>query len=294
MNRIPLSIIIVTFENQDHIEATLDSLPWTALSLQLLLIDNRSSDRTRERIDTFRRAHPSFDITTIYNRSNLGYARAVNQGLRLAGGEFLALLGPDASLKDDAADRLIGYLKAHPDVGVVAPQLVDARGCIRPSCRRLPTVRDLLLELSALPRLFPRRCVPAWKMPDFDHRSRREVEQPEASCVFIRRDVIEEVGGMDPRFPIFFNDVDWCRRVGEAGWRIVFLPDAQAVHEGGGSVRQVPVPMVWKSHQGFYRYWVKHRRSPPQRVTNQLLGMLLVLAAAYRSVLVAFRKRRGR
>ena len=294
MNAIPLSIIIITYNNQDHIEATLDSLPWKRLSPHLILIDNRSHDYTLRKVDAFKTAHPSCSITTKVNPCNLGYARAVNQGLHLARSEFLLLLGPDASLLPGAADLLIDYMKAHPDVGVVAPQLLDAQGNVAPSCRRFPTVRDLLLELSALPRLFPRRFRPPWKMPDFDHRSPREVDQPEASCLLIRKSVIRDVGGFDIRFPIFFNDVDWCRRVREKGWKIVFLPDARAVHAGGGSVKQSPIPMIWKSHQGFYRYFSKVRRSPAQRAANQLLGLLLIIIASYRSGLVLLRKGHAR
>ena len=290
MKRPPLSIIIVTYNNQDHIQKALTSLPWNDFRPQLIVVDNHSSDQTRHRTDAFRKANPSYRIEIVNNTYNLGYARAVNQALDRVTGEVLLLLGPDASLFPEAASKLINVLNENPNAGITAPQLVDAEGSIIPSCRRFPTVGDMFLELSTLPRIFPSRIRPRWKMPDFNHQTQREVEQPEATCLLIRRKVFEEIGGMDERFPIFFNDVDWCRRILAGDWKIVFEPSAKAFHAGGGSVMQFPIPMIWKSHQGFYRYFSKYRRSLGQRMWNPFLGLLLILTAAYRSCLSLFIK----
>jgi N-acetylglucosaminyl-diphospho-decaprenol L-rhamnosyltransferase len=171
---------------------------------------------------------------------------------------------------------------------------VDPSGMTQPSCRRFPVVRDALLEMTGLPRLFPRRFRPHWKMPEFDHASTARVEQPEATCLMVRRQAFEAVGPMDERFPLFFNDVDWCRRIRESGWDIVFFPVAVVGHVRGASVNRVPVMKIWKSHQGFYRYFAKYRTSAWGKATNTLLGGMLAVTAVFRAGFATLRTDAGK
>ncbi|MFH1941289.1 MAG: glycosyltransferase family 2 protein [bacterium] len=279
-----LSTIIVTFNNENHIDTSLASLPWEGVCMEAWVIDNRSSDRTRERIEAFHRIRPQRAVQKIWNPSNQGYASAVNRGLRSCTGEFILLLGPDAKVLPGSVESMICFLKTHPDVGIVAPQLLHPGGGIQPSCRRFPTYADAFAELSGLPRAFHRRCTPAWKMPDFNHTSLREVDQPEATAIMTRRQALRDVGLMDERFSMFFNDVDWCRRFITRGWKIVFYPDAHIEHKRGASVLAHPIPMIWKSHQGFYRYFQKYNTAIWQTWVNQAVGLLLILTATFRTL----------
>jgi N-acetylglucosaminyl-diphospho-decaprenol L-rhamnosyltransferase len=279
-----LSVIIVTFNSENHIGASLTSLPWEGVLMEAWVIDNQSSDRTRERIEAFHRIHPKRTVHKIWNPSNRGYASAVNQGLRMCRGEFYLLLGPDVKVFPGSIESMMDFLKTHPDVGIVAPQLLRPDGGIQPSCRRFPTYADALTELSGLPRLFPSRCTPAWKMPDFNHMSQREVNQPEATAIMTRRQALRDVGPMDERFSMFFNDVDWCRRFIAKGWKIVFYSDARVEHDRGASVLAHPIPMIWKSHQGFYRYFRKYNTAIWQTWVNQAVGLLLILTATFRTL----------
>jgi hypothetical protein len=120
-------------------------------------------------------------------------------------------------------------------------------------------------------------------MPDFAHDRPADVDQPEASCLVVRRAAFEQAGFMDERFPLFFNDVDWCRRIRAAGWRIAFRPEASVFHEGGASVNRAGAVKYWKSHQGFYRYLAKVRPRGRDRAGNLALGFLLAAGAAGRS-----------
>ena len=277
-----LSILIVTFNNERHIRPCLDSLPWTRTELDVWVMDNLSADRTRDRIAAFKRSRgPRARLHFNPLPSNLGYTAAVNRGLAACRGEWICLLGPDAVVHPGALETMADYLKRHPRVGAVAPRLVNPFGQVQPSCRRFPSVRDAWIEMTGLPRLFPARLSPRWKMADFSHRAIREVEQPEATCLMIRRSVLDTVGPMDDRFPLFFNDVDWCRRIRRKGWAIVFLPGAVVSHVRGASVNRVPVLKIWKSHQGFYRYFSKH--GPPGAAL--LLGVPLIGSAILRTIL---------
>jgi GT2 family glycosyltransferase len=281
-----LSVLIVTFNNERHIEACLSSLPWKTLDPEVRLVDNRSTDGTRDRVGTFSRRHPHYKIHAVWNAANLGYAAAMNEALSACRGEWICLLGPDTRVQPGCMERLADFLKRSPGAGAVAPRLVDPGGGTQPSCRRFPTVRDALLEMTGLPRLFPERFRPNWKMTDFGHDSTLSVDQPEATCLMVRRKAFDDAGYMDERFPLFFNDVDWCRRIRRTGWDIVFLPDAVVEHVRGASVNRNPVLKIWKSHQGFYRYFQKYGMTPLQSFANQGIGLLLIATAVLRSVLI--------
>jgi GT2 family glycosyltransferase len=291
-----ISVLIVTRNNERDIGACISSLPWGKAPFELRIEDNGSTDGTREwaekSVRDKRRSGAS--VHARWNAGNRGYAAAVNTMLAASRGEWICLLGPDTAVRPGALQELALFLLKNPAVGAAAPRLVGGNGMTQSSCRRFPTVRDALLELSGLPRLFPRRFRPRWKMPEFDHASAASVDQPEATCLMVRRQAYDEVGPMDERFPLFFNDVDWCRRIRESGWDIVFLPSAVVGHARGASVNQVPVMKIWKSHQGFYRYFAKYRRSAWGKATNPLLGGMLACAAVMRAAFAILRTNTGR
>jgi GT2 family glycosyltransferase len=280
-----ISVLIVTYRSEDSILPCLASLPWKDGGLEAIVVDNGPSAETRKRIASFVRETPGRRLAMIPGREPGSYAAAVNIGLRSCRGRWICLLGPDTRMGTGSLSRMRRYLERHPDVGAAAPRLVDGRGRTQPSCRRFPEVRDVLFEMSGLPRLFPSRFVPAWKNAEFGHDRTADVEQPEATCLLLPRRVLDDVGPMDERFPLFFNDVDWCRRIRARGWRIVYCHDAVVEHERGASVNLEPARKIWRSHQGFYRYFAKIRSSPADRVLVESLGWLLIWTAALRSVL---------
>ncbi len=105
-------------------------------------------------------------------------------------------------------EYLTNFLKNHPGTGLIAPKLINKYGKTHSSCRHFPTISDLRLELSGLPKLLPKKIKSKWKMVDVYHNTLMEVEQPEASCLMTHRKALHQTGLMDERFPIFFNDVD--------------------------------------------------------------------------------------
>lgn len=294
-----LSVALVTFENEADIGACLSSLKSNIgpLEVEVIVVDNASTDGTGRALDEWIGqgvGEGGFRMQRLRNSENLGYTRAMNQALRRAHGKKILLLNPDTRIEPGSLQVLAAYLDAHPDVGVVAPQLLNADGTVQPSCRRFPRRRDLLIELTGLPRLFPRSPRwGRWKMADFDHDEQRDVDQPQGACLMTRAEVLEGVGLLDERFPMFFSDVDWCRRVWQAGWRIVFVPEAKVVHRKGASVYRHRASMIWSSHRSFYDYWCKYASVRPRdRLLNMLLGAALWLAAVMRAAgSMVFRER---
>ena len=285
MKKYPLSIIIVTFNNEEHITECLSSLKKNTLTSEVIIIDNNSHDQTLHKIKKNPQITAPLHLTLIKNKTNRGFAQAVNQGLKKCRGDFICLLGPDCRIREKTMEYLADFLKKHPETGLVAPQLISNQGNIHSSCRHLPTLSDVILELTGLPTLFPHKIIPHWKKVNLAPPSAREVEQPEASCIMTHRNAFEHIGLMDEKFPIFFNDVDWCRRFLEKGYKIFYLPRAKALHYQGSSIYKNRIPMIWKSHQGFYRYFLKYSQNCGQKFLIHLMGLLLIYTAALRSIL---------
>lgn len=288
-----IAIIIVTFQNAGEIDACLRSLIQAApeQGVRLIIIDNASTDGTRDMINTTIKSLPSsrFNVEFIVNNTNVGFTRAVNQGLAryftLPNHVDLPILflNPDTILPPSSLAGLLTKLYAFPEAGVIAPQLIHRDGSIQLSCRRFPTHWDLFCELSGLSRLFPRSALlNRWKMGDFDHRQATEVEQPQGACLLVKPEVLQHASWWDEQFPIFFSDVDWCRRVWANGWKIRFEPSVQIIHAQGVSVRQVRAAAIWSSHVSFARYLRKHEAGWREKCLNLFFGPLLMVAALLR------------
>lgn len=287
-----IAVIIVTYESGKHIQTCLTSLPLSAPEhqLYLLVIDNASRDDTRDRIRIAMQEVLSSRIggMGINYAENLGFTRAVNQALaRIPKNAAVLFLNPDTELPPNSLASLIHKLYADENIGVVAPQLryPGDEQTVQPSCRRFPAYIDLLFEFTGLSRLFPRSAIfNRWKMGDFDHGTRREVDQPQGACLLARAEVITQVGRWDERFPLFFSDVDWCRRVKQAGWKIFFEPEVFVLHEQGASVKKVRPAAIWSSHLSFWRYFRKWKASWRDEVLSIVIAPLLLLAAFARIV----------
>jgi hypothetical protein len=289
-----VSVVIVTFNNEheivhciDSLFAELGSVPW-----ELIVIDNCSQDGTVENVRSqFSRVNDkNARVEFICNEKNIGFTRALNQGLTKTRGQFILTLNPDTRLQPGSVKTLRAAVT--PTCGVAAPQLLNADGSVQSSCRRFPRHRDVVFEILGLNRIFKSSAIfNGWKMGDFDHRHRRSVDQPQGACLFFTREVFDAVGLWDERFPMFFSDVDWCRRVKNAGFEIVFEPDAKVVHHKGVSIFQKRAAMIWSSHLSFYAYFIKHYSAPKFFVINRLIGFALFVTGMVRAAVAWLRKR---
>ncbi len=277
-----ISAIIVTYNNASHIKPCLQSFLSASkdLSAQIVIVDNHSTDQTRPILMQFE-SMPHCHLELVLNDRNIFFTKALNLGLTRARGEAVLVLNPDTELQGGALRKMLDIVARDKQVGVVAPQLLNADGTVQQSCRRFPRRRDVLSEIAGLSRLFPGSDrFNRWKMGDFDHLSQKSVEQPQGACLLFRRSALAEIGYWDERFEMFFSDVDWCKRVKSAGLNILFEPCAQVLHHKGASVRQARARMIWTSHRSFYHFFKKHRRKFP--VANEIFGAILFLTAVAR------------
>ncbi len=226
-----ISVCIVNWNCRDLLRSCLESLLYheQGARLEVIVVDNASADGAA---DMVAREFP--EVVLVRNDHNAGFARANNQGARLARGRYLFFLNNDTAVPPETLGQLLDYAKAHPEVGILAPRLRDARGRVQRSCRTRPTVAALL----------HRTCLLRWTglFRDAYRRYRwreEELEQTRAvvmgAAMLVRRDHFAVCGGWDEDYAFGGEDIDLCVRVGRA---VVFYPAAEVVHHGRVSSRQ--------------------------------------------------------
>ncbi|MGQ9732193.1 MAG: glycosyltransferase family 2 protein [Candidatus Zipacnadales bacterium] len=253
-----LSICIVNWNTREYLRACLQSIHETLgdITHEVIVVDNASTDGSVEMV---RQEFP--EISLIANRTNRLYAAGNNQALERAQGAYLLLLNPDVVLQEGAIVELIACMERHPKAGAVAPKLVYPDGAPQLSCRSFPDPAVIWYEALGLSHLFPHsRRFGKYRMSWWTYDEERTVDQPMASALLLRSEALEKIGHFDVEFPLFFNDVDLCRRLWDAGWEVWFTPRARVVHHVGGSTRQIRPAMVRESHRSLLRYYEKHYR----------------------------------
>jgi N-acetylglucosaminyl-diphospho-decaprenol L-rhamnosyltransferase len=230
-----VTAVIVTYNSEDVINSCLEALSKMAPQVSTVVVDNASADKTVELV----RARGGARL--IANNKNRGFAAAVNQGVREAGGnDFILVLNPDTQLLT-AVDTLMESAGRH---GLSAGRLLDADGGTQAgfTIRRFPTPVSLVFELFGINRLWPSNPVNrAYRYLDRNLDQPGPVEQPAGAFLMFRQDVWNVLGGFDERFyPVWFEDVDFCRRAMAKGYQIAYVPTVAARHQGGHSVSRIP------------------------------------------------------
>ena len=272
-----ISAVIVTYNSASDVGTCIQALAANTPH-EIVVVDNASSD------DTVARARQNAAIRLVANAQNLGFAAAANQGAELASSEVIVVLNPDVSAAPGALDRLAAAV-AQEGVGAAGGVLLGSSG--RPQrgfqFRRFPTRGAMLAEVLLLNRVWPGnpwnrryRCLAV------DDSRPQFVDQPAGACLAVRREAWEAIGGFDESFyPVWFEDVDFCRRLANRGWKIAYCPDARFTHAGGHSVSKLP----FRDKQAFWyanmvRYFSKHHG----RLKTAILRAGILAGLALRSL----------
>jgi len=225
---IDLSIIVVSHEHAAFLRTCLSSLPAAVgdLTYEVIVVDNRSADGSAE---VARQTCP--DATVLVNDRRRGFSANCNIGLARSSGGYVLLLNPDTEASPGSIATMARYLDEHPDVGVVGPQLRFPDGSVQPSCRRFPTLGSAIARRSPLRRALGQSSLNARHlMLDVDHGETRDVDWMLGACLMTRREALDDVGTLDERFYLYVEDIDWCLRMHQHGWRVIYLPAAQIIH----------------------------------------------------------------
>jgi N-acetylglucosaminyl-diphospho-decaprenol L-rhamnosyltransferase len=250
------SFVIVTYNSADTIELCLASIAaHTAQSYEVAVVDNSPTDSTVEAVHRFAAAHPEVRLHLFWPGENVGFGRACNLGAQQSSGKYLFFLNPDTQLMNDAAASMVQCLNQHPGALAAGPAIFDSEGTVTRTCRRLPHLGHVMLDATGLDR-----WCGAYKMTRFAHDRAKQVDQVIGAAMVMRRRDYERFGGMDEQFFIYFEEVDLCKRIQQAGGEIWFWPDAQVQHLAGRSCEtdSVRARMIFVLRESRRKYFTKH------------------------------------
>jgi GT2 family glycosyltransferase len=252
-----LSIIIVNWNAGPQLCEVVASIVQYHSSLVAcaIIVDNASTDDSLAQVEAL--PNLPFELQIIRNSVNRGFGAACNQGAALATSDYLLFLNPDMRLFEDSVSKSFTYFRdpANLNVGIVGLQLLDEHNQIARSCSRFPSPAGFVTHAIGLDRIFPRL---GHFMAEWEHDSTRAVDQLIGAFFLVRRHLFESLHGFDERFFVYFEEVDFSYRACKAGWRSVYLADAQAFHAGGGTSNQVKARRLFYSLRSRLLYTFKH------------------------------------
>lgn len=280
-----VTVSIVSWNSREMLERCLCALykAGTGISLQVIVVDNHSSDGSAAFVrDTFP------EVTLIENKRNRGYACANNQAFALARGKYFLLLNPDVFVTGQSLSAMTGFLDSRSEAAGVVARYLNPDGSFQCFYRRWPRFPVFLCSWADISRWIPgsykRRVLSAYRyeLPGDTFDSSMVIEQPGASCLMVRTDIIRRIGLFDEQFPLFFNDVDFCRRLTAAGYRLFYLPDAPVVHELGAGHEAGLVWIKAEFYIGWLRYLKKYGNLFPGVMARMIMMIdCLVLGCQY-------------
>ena len=252
-----VSVVVVSWNVRDLLQRCLTSVEAAradGLSIETIVVDNASHDGSAALV-----ADDFPDALLIANTDNRGFSRGCNQGITAAGGRTVLLLNPDAALGTGSLRAMLDRLDQRPDLGAVGPQLRNEDGTVQSSRRRFPTLPTLFLMSTFIeykfPGLSPFQQLYANDRPDTDEQ---DVDWLVGACLLLRRATLQQVGGLDEQFFMYFEEMDWFRRAADAGWQTAYVPAAVAVHTGGrSSAQNLPLRHI-RFNASRLRYARKH------------------------------------
>lgn len=252
-----LSIIIVNWNAGAQLAAAILTVAKYHHDLvsTVVIVDNASTDDSLDRVG--RLLDLPFKPRIIRNLENCGFGKACNLGAHQANSEYLLFLNPDAALYADTLTKALAFMQdqANAQFGICGVQLLDDAGDISRSCSRLPSLPSFVANAVGLDRFFPRL---GHFMNEWDHSQNREVGQVIGAFFLVRRTLFDTLQGFDERFFVYFEEVDFSYRAHQAGWRSVYLADAQAFHAGGGTSNQVKARRLFYFLRSRLLYSFKH------------------------------------
>jgi N-acetylglucosaminyl-diphospho-decaprenol L-rhamnosyltransferase len=283
---VEVSVVVVNFNTGRLLGECLASVRrFTGdVTLEVLVVDNASTDGSLDVL----REYP--EVQSLRNATNVGFARAVNQALAVAKGRFVLLLNPDTRIESPFFRQILAFAETHPGAGIVGPRLVNPDGTLQTSAYRFPTLVQAAGTILGLKRLVPVSWLRTWAGPSLrryfgqldPHVTPCQVDLVTGACMLVRRQVLDAIGGLDPRFFLYFEEKDYCRRARGVGFDIYFDPSVEVVHAIGGSSRGDPMITVVERCRSMRQYHDKHGGPATRLVLRGLFlgGGLARLAGA--------------
>ncbi len=259
-----LSVIVVNYNGKYFPRMCCEALFKTKANFdfEIIFVDNQSSD---ESIDYLRQEAKKDRIRLIESGANLGYGQGNNLGVANAKGEYVIILNPDIFVREDSLQKIVDYMEANPEVGVLGPKLIYYNGKVQRSCRREMGFTDLVIKRTFLRKLpgFKRR-LETYLMEDFDHSKTQEVDLLVGAAYIFPRKVYNEVGGFDKLYFLFMEDFDICREIRQKGYKAIYYPEVEMLHyhkrlSQGSFFKMLTKKIFWIHVSSAVKYFWKWR-----------------------------------
>lgn len=251
-----LSITICSWNTQEDLRACLQSLreAQDEARFETIVVDNNSEDGSPDMVES------EFPEVSLQRMSrNLGFTGGHNHAFGMRRAYHAMPLNSDTIVHPGALRTLVGYLQEHPEAGIVGPKLLNPDGSLQFSCRRFPNPLAALFRNTPLGRLFPNnRFTREYLMQDWTHDGPREVDWVSGAAFIARGELLERVGGFDPDYFMFCEDVDICWRAWHSGFKVVYLPTSVITHAIGTSTSKAPNRMIGRFHRSMMRFYAKN------------------------------------
>jgi N-acetylglucosaminyl-diphospho-decaprenol L-rhamnosyltransferase len=280
--------VVVNYNAGGHLHACVASVcaDDSAGAAEIVVVDNASTDGSLAALREIESVH------VVANRTNVGFAAGANRGIAASSAPIVAVINPDAVLHPGAAAALVTRLEHAPALGALGPRIDNVDGSRYPSARREPALVDSIGH-GLLGAWWPENpATRRYREADVDHTVGRRVDWLSGAATFFRRDALDAIGGWDERFFMFMEDVDVCRRLRAAGWRVEYDPAAVVTHVEGVSRAHHPYRMIWLHHRAALRFAAKHWRGPRRLLLPLAAAVLTARAILSTTARLLSRKRR--
>jgi N-acetylglucosaminyl-diphospho-decaprenol L-rhamnosyltransferase len=271
-----VAVVLVTYQSARDLAMCLGSLERAAgpHPLEVVVVDNASTDASVE-------IARGYGAKVLENHVNQGLSRAINTGVAQTGAPWLLIANPDTWLSPGSLRRLLATATSDPVIGCVGPHLANPDGSDYPTGRRFPSLLMGALHAALAPVWPDNPATRRYHMVEADRSRPLDVDWVSGACMLIRRQAFEEIGGFDPGYFMYFEEMDACLRLHRAGWRVVFDPLAEVKHVVGGSTRSAPYRKVVHHHRSALRFYCRRYARDPRLVLAPLVaGFLTVRAVA--------------
>jgi GT2 family glycosyltransferase len=259
-SKLMVSVVIVSWNAREYLKQCLASLNSDVCSypMEVIVVDNASSDGSA---DMVAREFPQ--VRLLRAAGNLGFAKGNNVGIAASRGRYLCLVNSDVKVLPNCITRLVDYCEAHPETGMAGPHILGGDGKLQRSCRGFPSLWNMFCRALALDNIFSgSKLFTGFSLASWAHDSQRPVDILSGCFWIVRREALHKVRLLDESFFMYGEDLDWCRRFWKGGWKVMYLPSAEAIHYGGASSSNAPLRFFIERQRADLQYWRKHHSRP--------------------------------
>lgn len=259
LSQIDLSVIIVNYNTKALLKQAIDSIynSRPELTYEVIVSDNHSKDGSVELLSEHYK-----DVRLIANDENLGFAKANNIAIRHSRGRYVLLLNSDTIVVDGCLGDCINYMDTYQEIGALGCKVVLPDGKLDLACRRsFPTPEVSLYRMLGLSKLFPHhQKFGSYNLTYLDENEISEVDSIVGAFMLLRREVVEQVGLLDEDYFMYGEDIDWCYRIKQAGWKVLYYPKAKIIHYKGASGGKKNPKIIYEFYRAMHLFYKKHYR----------------------------------